>query len=272
MQCLEPQRVSSKDMINWFKQSFELINRRIIANVSAVGIFFLILFFSSQAMLASEALMTPVFLLFLFLVFTGFIFYLTLAGLVVISYCSDNSQTIHFSEIIHSFIPSQKMLLKLAIIAVSVGVCFWYISIMMNPGSSVLQSSENLIGSLGNDQIVFSYLLKTGTVFLFYVLLAMLALRSIFSLPLILFHGLSYDEAQSLSHKGMIKNIFVMTNVLGFWALCVLAASMLAPFLIFLLLPLFSCFIYVAYRQVYLGEGLNEKARVQHGALVVSRH
>lgn len=271
MQCLEPQRVCNKDIFNWIKQSFELINRRILANLSAVSVFFLILFFSTQALVASQQMASPVFLLLTFLVFTAFVFYLCIAGLVIISHSSDHSHIINLNQIVHTFMPSQKTLLKLALVGVSVGVFFWYCSILMNPGSSVISSSESLIGFLGNDQLAIFYVMKTGVIFLFFVLLAMLALRSFFCLPLVLFHGLSYEEAQSLSHKGIIKNIKVMSNTLVLWTASILAAMKLAPVLILFLLPLFAGFVYVAYRHVYLGEGLNEKARERQQAIALSR-
>lgn len=271
MQCLEPQRVCNKDIFTWFKQSFELINRRILANLLAVSLFFLVLFFSTQALAMSHQFASPVFMLFAFLIFTAFVFYLSIAGMVVISHSSDHSHVINMSHIVHSFMPSQKVIFKFAIIGICVGLFFWYISMLMNPGSSVIVSSENLINTFSSDQLAMFYIMKTGAVFLFYVLLAMLSLRSFFSLPLILFHGLSYQEAQSLSHKGIIKNIKVMSNVLLLWSVAILLVIKLAPVLILFLLPLFASFSYVTYRHIYLGEGLNEKAKAHQNCLAYSR-
>ena len=262
MQCLEPQRVCNKDIISWFKQSFELINRRILANFLAVALFFTILFFSTQALTVSDQFASPVFMLFGFLIFTAFVFYLSLAGLVLISHSSDHSHVINLSHIIQTFMPSQKIILKLSVIGIGVGIFFWYTSMLMNPGTSIITSSENLINKFSSDQLALFYIMKTGAVFLFFVLLAMLSLRSFFSLPLILFHGLGYEEAQKLSHKGIIKNIKVMSNVLILWSVAILLIIKVAPVLILFLLPLFACFSYVTYRHIYLGEGLNEKAKV----------
>lgn len=271
MQCLEPQRVCNKDILSWFKQSFELINRRILANLFAVSLFFLILFFSTQILTVSNQLASPVFVLFGFLIFTAFSFYLSIAGLVVISHFSDHSHVISMSNVIHSFMPSQKILFKLSIIGICVGLFFWYCSLLMNPSASVIGSSKNLVHVLSSDHTTMFYMMKTGAVFLFFVLLAMLWLRSFFSLPLILFHGLSYEEAQGLSHKGIMKNINVMSNVLLLWTLTLLLIIKLAPVLILLLLPLFACFSYVSYRHIYLGEGLNEKAKTHQDVLSYSR-
>jgi len=271
MQCLEPQRVCNKDIFSWLKQSFELINRRILANLFAVCLFFLILFFSTQVLVVSNQLTSPVFLLFGFLVFTAFIFYLSIAGMVVISHYSNHSHVINMSSVIHGFIPSQKVILKLSIIGICVGLFFWYCSLLINPEASVIGSSEHLIRVLSNDHTAIFYMMKTGAVFLFFVLLAMLWLRSFFSLPLILFHGLSYSEAQNLSHKGIMKNIQVMSHVLILWAFIVLLTIKLAPVLILFLLPLFACFNYVTYRHIYLGEGLNEKAKARQVILSYSR-
>jgi len=271
MQCLEPQRVCNKDIFSWLKQSFELINRRILAYLFAVSLFFLILFFCTQALAVSNHLTSPVFILFGFLVFTAFVFYLSITSLVVISHYSDHSHVINIGSIIHSFMPSQKVILKLSIIGICVGLFFWYCSLLMNPGTSVIGSSENLIKVLSSDHTSMFYMMKTGAVFLFFVLLGMLWLRSFFSLPLILFHGLSYNEAQNLSHKGIMKNINVMSNVLILWTITLLLIIKLAPVLILFLLPLFACFNYVTYRHIYLGEGLNEKAKAHQDILSYSR-
>jgi len=271
MQCLEPQRVCNKDILCWFKASFELINRRFFANLFAVSLFFLILFFCTQALVVTHQFVSPVFMLFVFLIFTAFAFYLSIAGLIVISHFSDHSHVINLSNIIHSFVPSQKVVLKLSLIGICVGLFFWYCSVLMNPGSSIISSSESLIRVLSSDHTTMFYILKTAAVFLFFALLAMLLLRSFFSLPLILFHGLSYEEAQNLSHKGIIKNIKVMSHVLILWTVATLLIIKLAPMLILLLLPLFACFIYVTYRHIYLGEGMNEEVKAYQDVLSHSR-
>jgi len=270
MQCLEPQRVCNKDILTWCSQSFELVNRRLLANVSAVSLFFVILYFGSQAMVGVEQLASPVFVLMCFLIFSAFVFYLNIASLVSISYFSDHSEHISVNSIIRCFIPSQKMLLKLAILGVCVGIFFWYITLLMNPNNGVIATSENVFNNFASENLAVYYSLKTGAVFLFFVLLAKISLRTFFSLPLILFHGLSYEEAKDLSHKGILKNIPVMSNVLLLWTALILLAISVAPILVIFLLPLFAAFNYVTYRHIYLGEGLNEKLKNRQESMALS--
>jgi len=66
----------------------------------------------------------------------------------------------------------------------------------------------------------------------------MFSLRVFFSIPLMLFHGLDADAAQSLSHRAIVINIRPMSLVLLVWAMLLLGGMLLVPLLSLVLLPL----------------------------------
>ena len=134
----------------------------------------------------------------------------------------------------------------------------------------MIKSSENLFNQFANENIAIFLSLKTGAVFLFFVLLTKISLRTFFSLPLILFHGLSYEVAKALSHKGILKNIQVMSKVLLLWTALIFITISVAPILVVFLLPLFAAFNYVTYRHIYLGEGINEKVKHRQESMALS--
>lgn len=263
MQSMEPQYVEATDILKWLKQSFELINRRFLPFLILVCSFFLVLFFCTQAMSSVNQVVSPVFLLMGFLVFTAFIFYFSIAGLIMISYSADHSQNIQMSAIIQQLLQNQKGFLKMAILGTCIGLFYWYASLLLNVDKSVLGSSEQIISLLSKNSTLVFYLLKTSAVFLYFVVLVMFTLRTFFSVPLILFHDLSYAEAQLLSQKAILKNLKVMSSVLMMWIVVFMMAMNIAPVLAVILLPVFAAFIYVAYRHIFLGLGSNEKVRAR---------
>jgi len=261
MQSMEPQSVETSDILKWIKQSFELINRRYLPFLSLVLSFFLLLFFCTQAMSSVNSAISPVFLLLVFLIFAAFLFYFSIAGLVMVSFSSDHSQSIQPSAIIHQFMLSQKGFFRMAVMGTCIGLFYWYASLLLNSEQSVLGSSEQIVQLLSKDSTLIFYLLKTGAVFLYFIILVMFTLRTFFSVPLILFHDMSYADAQMLSQKAIIKNLKVMSSVLMLWILIFMMAMKFIPALAVVLLPMFATFNYVAYRHIFLGQSSNEKVR-----------
>jgi len=257
---LEPIRVDAKDIKRWIFQSFDLINRRWLAYLLFVGFFFSTLYASTLALNTVKDVGPPIVLLLLFLVVSAFLFYFSIAGLVMISHSSDHSRKISLATIVQTFLPSQKIFLKMSVIAIGFGLFYWYISILMNPGSSIAASSESIVNILGQDETLLFYLFKTAAVFSYFLLLVLFTLRIFFSVPLILFHDLNYQEAQALSQKAIFLNMKVMMQVLLIWIMAFLVTMKITPVLSLLLIPLFAGFVYVAYRQIFLQVGDNQKA------------
>ena len=270
MQTMEPQLVESKDITCWLKQAYLLINRRILAYLVSVSLFFVALFFCSQALMSASTIGSPILLLVVFLVFTVFLFYFTLAELVMVSYSSDHSHSINPSTIIHTFLPNQKVFFKMAVFGVVIGISYCFASILLNPGKDVYAISEQIIALLTKDSTLIFYLFKTGAVFLCFILLVMFMLRTFFCVPLILFHDMNYAEAQALSHRAIMKNMKVMSIVLMMWVTVFIVAIKVAPVLAIVLLPLFSTFNYVSYRHIFLGQGTNEKVKERKEVVALS--
>jgi len=261
MQTMEPQQVELKDIKAWLLQALELIHRKIAAFLLSVVLYFVSLFFCSQALTSITSFGAPIFLLLTFLIFSAFIFYFILAELVMVSHCSDHSQSINPGALIHNFLPSQKVFLKMALFGITIGLAYWCASIALNPEKDILSISEQIIFLLSKDSTLVFYLLKIGAVFLYFILLVMFTLRTFFSIPLILFHDLNYAEAQALSHRAIMKNIKVMSIVLMMWVVVFMLSMSLMPVFAVVLLPLFAAFNYVSYRHIFLGQGLNEKVK-----------
>ena len=159
----------------------------------------------------------------------------------------------------------------MAFIGIAIGLCYWLASILMNPEKNVLTSSEQIIALLSKDSTLFYYLFKIGAVFLYFIVLVMFTLRTFFCVPLILFHELSYAEAQALSHRAIMKNIKVMSLVLMMWVIIFMLAMSVAPVLAVVFLPLFAAFNYVSYRHIFLRQGTNEKVRQRKESVALSR-
>ncbi len=267
---MEPQMVEPKDITRWLKQAYDLMNRRILAYLLSVSLFFICLFFCSQALVSASIMAAPILLLVVFLIFTAFLFYFTLAELVMVSFSSDHSHSINPSAIIHTFLPNQKVFFKMTVFGVVIGISYWFASVLLNPGKDVYTISEQIITLLTKDSTLIFYLLKMGAVFLCFILLVMFTLRTFFCVPLILFHDMNYSEAQTLSHRAIMKNMRVMSIVLMMWVTVFIIAINVVPALAIVFLPLFSAFNYVSYRHIFLGQGTNENVKERKEAVALS--
>lgn len=260
MHGIEPQFVQNKDIITWFHQSLLLIQRRFLSYIGAVVLFFATLFIISQAIQSVQHAIPSLLLLIIFLAAAGFVFYFFIAGLTMISHCSDHSQYISMRQIMQYFLPSQKTFLKLTLVSILLGLFYWVVSVQLKPDTNIFEMSDKAIAVLTDGQSTIFYVFKTGAVFLYFILLAMFSLRTFFSTSLVIFHELNFHEARQLSQRALIKNIRTMGNVLIIWFVVLLVSMVFVPPLTIALLPLFTTFGYVAYRHIFLGQGLNKKA------------
>ena len=271
MQCLEPRSVDLKDSLNWFKQAIELISRRFITYSLSLVLFFTTLFFASQSITTISETSSPIIFTALLVLFSAFIFFFILAKLILVSHCSDNSRQFNLENLFSLFIPNQKVFFKMSVLAVSTGFLFWYISIVFHPDKNLLASSESIMSMLNTSDSIIYFLLTESAAFLYFSLIVFFIFRTFFSIPLILFHQLGYEEAQQLSHKGLIKNINVMFHVLAIWVVMFLVSIKFAPALAILLLPLFATYMYVSFRHIYWGQGTNETAKEVESTAIASR-
>lgn len=261
MHYLEPHRVETKDLLSWFKESFELIGRRWLTYIISVLLFFLIVYFAGHSVNSFGEQGSPIVLVSILVFFTAFIFFFVLSNLVLLSHWSDQSQSYSIHSLFEAFLPSQKIFFKMAVITVCSGLFFWYLSILLHPEKNLLSSSISIIHMLDNRASSLQFVLSTSAIFLYFSLLMMFISRTFFSVPLILFHQLNYLEAQHLSKMAFMKNFKVMINVLAIWVCIFLLSIKLAPVLAVLFLPLFGAFMYVSFRQIFWGQEYNEKQK-----------
>ncbi len=261
MKTLEPQRVGIKEIPLWFKESFSLITRRAPLFFTSVATFFIILFFTIRASATLAEQLPPLLLLPLFLLFVAFVLHFFFSDLLLLAFASDHSRKITLSERAQALLPEQKSFLKMTLMAFLVGSGFWLISLSMNVDRDLLSAAISVV-----DRILFEqetplfFMLKLLATMLYFMLLAMFLLRTLFCIPLMLFHELPYAEAKALSHRAIIINFQPMCTALVLWAILLLGTMAAANILAFILFPLLPVFVFVSYRNIFLGQTENSPA------------
>ncbi len=266
MQCLDPQTVETKDALAWLKQSFALITRRYCAYISLVTFIFIVLFLASQSintlMMAGLAeYASSIVTVFALLVFSAFTFYFIFSNLILLSFWSDQSERFSLHSLLRIVLPNQKTIFKMALLAIITGLLFWCITLLFHPDKNLLTTTSGILQMLASSDSAIRFIFSESAVFLYFLLVASLFFRTLFSLPLILFHQLSYHEARALSQKAIQKNLRVLGNVMLIWIVVLLLVIKMAPVLAVLLIPLFSTYLYVAFRHIFWGQGCNEKVK-----------
>ena len=271
MKTLEPKKVDTKDIPLWFKESFSLITRRAPLFLTSLLAFFAILFFSIRAFATLAETTHPLILLPLFLLFVAFVMHFFFSDLLLLAFSSDNSQKVQFSERAHALIPEQKAFLKMTLMAFLVGSTFWLLSLSMNVNKDLLSACISVVDRMLFEQdMPLFFMLKLLATMLYFMLLAMFLLRTFFCIPLMLFHELPYAEARALSHRAIIINFQTMCTVIILWAILLLGTMAVANILALILFPLLPVFVFVCYRNIFLGQAENTPATVISSELATS--
>ncbi len=271
MKTLEPKKVDTKDIPFWFKESLSLITRRFSLFAATILTFFVILFFSIRAFATLAEQTPPLLLLPLFLLFVAFVLHFFFSDFLLLAFSSDNSRKINVSERVLALLPEQKSFMKMTFMAFLVGSTFWLVSLSMNVDRDLLSACVSVI-----DRMIFEkemplfFMLKLIATMLYFMLLAMFLLRTLFCIPLMLFHELPYPEARVLSHRAIILNFQTMCFSLISWAILLLGAMAVANLLALLLLPLLPVFVFVSYRSIFLGQTENSPAAALTAELAAS--
>jgi len=261
MKTLEPKKVDSKEIPLWFKESFSLILRRSALFIGSILAFFAILFLAIRAFATLAEQTPPLLLLPIFLLCAAFILHIFFSDLLLLAFSSDNSRKINISDRMRSLIAEQKHFLKMTFMAFLVGAAFWLISLTMNSDRDLLSACIAVVDRmLFEKEMPLFFMLKLLATMLYFMLLAMFLLRTIFCIPLMLFHELPYAEASALSHRAIIINFHTMCTALILWALLLLGTIALANVFALLLFPLLPVFIFVCYRHIFLGQTENSPA------------
>ncbi|HED39830.1 MAG TPA: hypothetical protein ENJ13_05325 [Chromatiales bacterium] len=271
MKTLEPKKVDIKEIPLWFKESFSLIARRFPLFIASISTFFIILFFTIRAFATLAEQTHPLVLLPLFLLFVAFVMHLFFSDFLLLAFSSDNSRKISISERAHALIPEQKSFLKMTLMAFLVGSGFWLISLSMHLDRDLLSACIGVVERmLFEKEMPLFFMLQLLATMLYFMLLAMFLLRTIFCIPLMLFHELPYAEAKALSHRAIIINFQTMCTALVLWAILLLGTMAVANILVFVLFPLLPVYIFVCYRSIFLGQVENSPARTVNAELAAS--
>ncbi|MCF6322753.1 MAG: hypothetical protein L3J89_00260 [Gammaproteobacteria bacterium] len=271
MKTLEPKKVDTKDIPLWFKESFSLLIRRAPLFITSIAAFFVILFFIIQAFATLAEQTPPLILLPLFLLFVAFSMHFFFSDLLLLAFSSDNSRKINISQRAHTLISEQKSLVKMTLMAFLVGSAFWLISLSMNVDKDLLSACISVVDRLlFEKEMPLFFMLKLLATMLYFMLLAMFLLRTIFCIPLMLFHKLPYAEARALSHRAVIINFHTMCTALILWAILLLGTMAAANILALILFPLLPVFVFVCYRNIFLGQAENTPATMINAELATS--
>jgi len=261
MKTLEPKKVDTKDIPLWFKEAFALITRRSLLFFSSIITFFAVLFFTINAFATLAEQTPPLLLLPLFLLFVAFVLHFFFSDLLLLAFSSDNSRKINVSERAQALLPEQKSFFKMTLMAFLVGSTFWLISLSMNVDRDLLSACVSVVDRMlfEKDMPLF-FMLQLLATMLYFMLLAMFLLRTIFCIPLMLFHELPFAEASALSHRAIIINFQTMCTALVLWAILLLGTMAAANLLALVLFPLLPVFVFVCYRSIFLGQAENSPA------------
>lgn len=270
MKTLEPRQVSPAETLIWLKEAFELISRRLLVFVFSVVIFIVLIYLAIRAFVTVIPHLPSTVSLSFFLIYFAFILFVVLADMVVLAFLSDRSQPASPGQRIQALMPEQKTLLRLSFMALLVGATIWIGFLSVNPQKDFAQSCDVLIGMLMTDKDnPLLFIFQVTAAVLYFLVLALVGLRTFFSIPLVIFHDLSYREAQYLSQKAIYLNIRAMSFALVMWIILFMVAMSAVNVLSLILFPLFAAYIYVSYRHIFIGQLENDKAKVIAGNSVV---
>lgn len=262
MATLQPRKVEIRDVVHWWKAAFELVNRRIAFYFFVVAAYCFFAYFGMQAIVSITFYLPLLSLSLVYLFYAAFLLYFALACFVVLAHCADKSLYLSLSRLIGVLMPEQKTLLKMAAMALLVGTAIWALSLSLDPQRGLIAGGEAVVEKMvASQDDPFQYIFQITAAMLYFLLLSLYALRIFFSIPLVVFHELSYREAKQMSQRAIIVNIAPMSLVLVTWAILFLVALRASPILAIALFPLLGSFIYVGYRHVFIGDMENERGR-----------
>lgn len=262
MKTLEPRRVEINETYVWLKEALELISRRLIPFIISVVLFIALIYVAIRAFVTIIPNLPPAISLSVFLVYCSFVLFLILTDMVVLAFLSDSSRAADIGERIRTIMPEQKTLLILSFKALLVGAAIWVTFLTVNPNKDFFDTCEQVISRMMMDKNnPLFFIFQLTSVVLYFLILSLVGLRVFFSIPLVIFHDLSYAEAKSLSHRAIILNIQPMSVALVTWILLFMVAITALKVLSLILFPLFAAYVYVSYRHIFIGQLENDPAK-----------
>ncbi|MDH5546559.1 MAG: hypothetical protein OEZ43_13270 [Gammaproteobacteria bacterium] len=262
MKTIEPRRIAVADTLFWLKEALELISRRLLVFIGSVTLFVVSVYVAIRAVVPLIPESPSLLILSIFLIFCAFSLFVILTDLIVLAFLSDNSLAADPGERLRTVLPEQKKLLRLALMALLVGASIWVTFLYVHPSRDLYQACDKVLSSILLDKDnPISFIFKLTATVLYFLILALVGLRTFFSIPLIVFHDLNYVEAQALSQRAIYINIQAISMALVTWILMFMVSMSVVPIASAVLFPLFGAYVYVAYRHVFLGQKENKPAK-----------
>lgn len=250
METFSPRAIDPRNLLIWMREALALTTRRLPANV-ALGLLYAAMGLLPGAVGTYAAVfLCPVWLMLFCLVAEAADHYRP--SLAAFS-------PAELSEKWRRFLPLFGMFLAYIILVLTIGKLFAmfgdfmarHFPLLAQPGPTaktaaaakqgIFLALSNINGALGAGLIVqHAYGLALAT-------------------PLVLFHGLSYEEASKLSREAHAKNWVPLLGATGFLCIAtVVLNDIFGGVFIFALLPFSASVFYTAYRDIFLGRMENK--------------
>lgn len=262
MRSIEPVQISHQDVLSWFVSAWKLIARRKAA-FATVSILFPVIIALATKAIASIADFTPaVVAVSSFILFASFVFACLLAVTIMVAHQSDQSRPLELGRQLATLAPAQKDLLKMALLVFFVGAFYWITYITVFSGSNLLEYCQRILSGFEVVSVLpLALAVQVTAGLLYFALLVLISMRLFFSLQLMFFHDLDYDQARELGQRGLLINIQPVTTMMISWIVILGVSLKLVPWLSLVLMPLLGAYAYVAYRHVFLGQQNNAAER-----------
>lgn len=241
---LEPIRVEFPDILVWMKESMLLFRRRPLLFLAISLVFFFICHkvdFRGYVTFFIALLLCQI----------------TIVVSIVVARCADESRpltlNIWYQSLLNSILP--------VVLCSAFYVLMWIIAMKL---VSLLMIDELVAESSVPPPIAVLQWLYPGTISLFVIYIGILVTTMWFLLPLSVFHKMGFVDSVLFAKQGERKNfpVVVLASYPPLLIFCVLFAfSELSLVVAVIGLPLFSIYLYVSFRHVYMGRKESQPAK-----------
>ena len=244
--CLEPERVSIRDIPDWARESWGLLRRRPAGFVAASVAYHLL----ALAAGSLSYLSMPVAIL------VCHIFLLITIGL------AEAADLGHGPGLLTTYAKLRKSILCLLAFT-ALYVCIFFVAAVI---AALLLADVAGAGGASRQPLAALRWIGPGEVSFMILYMGTIVTSSWFLAPLLALHDLATGDSRALARRAFRKNdiVILVASNLPFFAILVLASiSEFSQLLSLGLVPLFAIYQYVSYRQVFLGRKQNQPVPVK---------
>jgi hypothetical protein len=238
--CLEPRRVSVRDIPHWARESWQLLWRRPLGFIAASLVY-------HGLALSSHSIPWLALLLSILLC------YMLLLAVIVGAEAADNHRALGAARIY--------AMLRRVVVSLSLLSAFYLCIFVVAAVLTALLLPQAADGEqAARQQLAVLRWIEPGELSFMILFMGTIVTSTWFLAPLLALHDLGLRDARVLARKAFDKNdivVLVATNVPFFGILGCALISEVSVALSLLLVPLIAIFQYVSYRHVFLGRREN---------------